>query len=647
MIVEEPRSGLPIEFLRAIAAQSGPDSPPVGMAVARAHELPEGSARDDLLLALLLGALSASAPEWMLSAAIDSDLRQEAASYASYSMHLSAAALGHPSCPDELRAETLRRCSVAQLGALGRRDRGATLTAAVVTELRRRGPHGQPMTPALLEDPGTAQVILREPTLDDSVFAAALGLLPVLPSSPRLDEGDGDVIARFDAYMATLDAGSSMWEAITRVHIDRHRQLVEWAQGTRASHYIRKHLLGTIPWDVEGSLLEEIAVRDLADFPRASLITRISRLLRDGASEADVRSRFAGEFASLSPKERRHVEEFFDESPEVRSAGLRAAVLWVESRADTSWRHILTPSDAKDRFGRAHTWRAPQELLVTLGERFAAVAEEALDLWETDPGPGRRTPRDLRWLHSMLLHLPQVTNEVKDKARAVLRHARPQPRRSWEVTDLATDQHDREFADLRTAIDRILGDPTTAARSSALGDPQQVTVRDLATASDEVLDDYLSRHAGIDELVEKALLSFVSRDSYRPKLGFSDVLGRHSSPQEALLQVTAGLRKRLGGGPHLREAWVRQVLRLPECDTKLICALPAWAALTVGGPEHGTAHAAVASVVTAALGEDEEAWARFATSPASYSGPTAWLRLGDILTAAKEGSAWPKPPSGR
>lgn len=124
MTIEEPRSGLPIEFLRAIAAQSGPDSPPVRMAVARARELPAGSARDDLLLALLRGALSTSAPGWMLSAAIDSDLQREVASYASYSMHLSAAALGHPSCPHELRAEALRRCSVPQLGALGRRERG-------------------------------------------------------------------------------------------------------------------------------------------------------------------------------------------------------------------------------------------------------------------------------------------------------------------------------------------------------------------------------------------------------------------------------------------------------------------------------------------------------------------------------------------
>jgi hypothetical protein len=33
MTTEEPRSGLPIEFLHAIAAEAGPDSPPIRMAV--------------------------------------------------------------------------------------------------------------------------------------------------------------------------------------------------------------------------------------------------------------------------------------------------------------------------------------------------------------------------------------------------------------------------------------------------------------------------------------------------------------------------------------------------------------------------------------------------------------------------------------
>jgi hypothetical protein len=97
----------------------------------------------------------------------------------------------------------------------------------------------------------------------------------------------------------------------------------------------------------------------------------------------------------------------------------------------------------------------------------------------------------------------------------------------------------------------------------------------------------------------------------------------------------------------LREAWARQVLKLPGLTPELIRSLPAWTALTVGGPRYGTAHEAVASVVLAALGDSDEAWSRFAASPASYSGPTAWLRLGDVLDAAVKGTDWPTPPNSK
>ena len=48
--------------------------------------------------------------------------------------------------------------------------------------------------------------------------------------------------------------------------------------------------------------------------------------------------------------------------------------------------------------------------------------------------------------------------------------------------------------------------------------------------------------------------------------------------------------------------------------------------------------------VRTALGDNAEAWQRFTTSPASYAGPTAWLRLGDLLDAAVNGTPWPIPP---
>lgn len=644
MTTDEPRAGLPIEFLRTIAAEAGPDSPPTRMAVEKVRDLPEGTHRDDLLLALLRGALSESAPVWALKAAIDSGLRKEVQPYEGSPLYLAAAALAHPSCPDSLREDALHSCSVSQLGALGRKGCGETLAAAVVAELKVRGPHRQPMTPELLEEPSASQLILRESQLHATVFLAALGLLPEFPLfSPDNESEEED---SFDRFWAAKKAWEDMWEQIVTVHTSRHRQLIGWAPDKRSRTTIRDHLLGTVPWDVEQSLLEEMATEDLAGFADFELITRLCRMLRDGVSEEVTRLRLAAALDALAPKARKRVEEYFDDSADIRDIGLRAAVSWVASRADGSWHHILYPSEAKSRYGRPHTWFASEELLVTLGQRFAATAVKALQLWEPDPDPVRPSTRDLRWLHATLLHLPDMTEEVKDKARAVVRHVRPRSRSRWDRIDYKTQQDDQRLAELRTAIERILGDPATASRRSALGDPEQVTVPDLSRASDDVLRDYLSRHGRDDALVEKVLLSFAS-NAYRPKLPFSDVLACHSAPDETLMRITRHLRRLLGGGPNLRETWTRQVLALPNCPPELIRALPAWTALTVGGAQHGTAHKAVASVVVAALGDSNEAWSRFATSPASHSGPTAWLRLGDILDAAARGTDWPKAPNSK
>ncbi|MFB7609854.1 hypothetical protein [Streptomyces gardneri] len=649
MTAEEPRTGLPIEFLRTIAVRAEPDSPPARMAVERARNLPESGARDDLILALLSGALGSSAPEWMLQAAIDSGLgKEEIHLYDGSPMSLVATALAHASCSDSQREEALGRCSVPQLGVLGREGCGETLAMAVVAELSRRGPHGQPMSPHLLEHPRAAQAILREPGLHDLVFLAALDLLPGFPEFPRPKDPEGDdVLERHKTFTAAREAWDTMWERIVSVQTGRHRQLITWAKDTRADHTIREHLLGTVPWDVEASLLEEVALDDLAGFDRWVLITRACRMLRDGLSKPQVRDHLSAELESATAADLRDLESFMDDALDLHDYGLHSAVSWVQSAAEGTWRHILNPSDAKSRYGEPHTWRAPDELLVALGRRFANVAVEALDLWEAEPKHTRPGPRDLRWLHAMLVHLPDLTTDVKAKARIVLQHTRPQPRKAWETGGFATDQRDRELADLRAAIEGILGDPAAAARNMALGDPEHVTVQRLAAVPDDVLDDYLARHPGDDELVEKTLLAFASRGSYRPKIHFADVLKRHSAPKAALLQITVDLRKRLGGGPQLREGWARQVLQLPNCSADIIRALPAWTALTVGGSQRGTAHAAVALLVTTALGDDEEAWTRFADSPASYAGPTAWLRLGDILAAAADGAAWPKPPAGR
>ncbi|GAA2215948.1 hypothetical protein GCM10009850_114160 [Nonomuraea monospora] len=642
MTSEQPRSGLPVEFLCAIAAEASPGSPPIRMATERTRALPEGRARDALLLILLLGAHKSSAPEWMLKAAIESDIRTEGQAHESPSMRLATAALSNPSCSDALREEALRLCSSPQLAVLGRKRCGELLAQAMGTELRRREPHGRPMTPELLEEPSASQVILREPDLHDTVFSAALDLLPQFPPGPRRTESETteDFLKRHQQHMAAWEAWETMWGRVVELHTDRHRQLVEWAQGSRAFGVIRDHLLGAVPWDVEPSLLEEIAARDLAEFEARRLITRLCRMLRDGLSELEARSLLADELDALDPDGRRYVERFFGDSRSARERGLRAAVYWMEATVDGSWRHILNPADGKTRYGESHAWRAPQELLVVLGQRFAVAAANALDLWEPDPDPDHLSPspQDVRWIHALLLHLPDVTDEVKDKARAVVQHFREAALPPWARGGYKAQEDHRQLAELCASIERMLDDPAAATRSSALGDPAHVTVRELAGASDEALRDYLARHAGDDDLVEKTLLSFASH-SHRPAFAFPEVLAFHSAPETALIRMTTDLRKRLGGGPALREAWTRLVLALPDCPPHLVRALPAWTALTVGGPE------TVVSVVLTTLGNDDEAWNRFATSPASYTGATAWLRLGDVLDAAATSALWPDPPS--
>ncbi|MEW2134101.1 hypothetical protein [Streptomyces sp. NPDC005435] len=613
------------------------------MAVEKVRDLPPGDARDDLLLALLRGALRDTAPEWILKEAVESDVAKDASAYLGARLPLATVVLAHPSCSDALRTETLRRCSAPQLAGLGHSRCGDVLARAIVTELESRGPHGQPMTPALLEEPTAPQLVLRETDLHDVVFTGALDLLPTVPRLGIEDKTDGDdILARMKQRRAATSAFRTMWEQLVTLHTRRHRHLVAWAPDDFTKHVIRDHLLGAAPWDVEPSLLEEAARDHLAEFTADELITRMCLMAREGVAPDEVRSRLAPELDMLAPRQREYVEDIFDMGKDELKYVLRSAVDWVESAAAGPWRHLLAPSRAKTRYGEPHTWLASDELLVPLGRLFADTAVKALRLWEPEDRHIGPRPQNLQWVHAMLLHLPLLTDEVKEKAKAVVRHVRPRTRDRWDYTDFRTEQDNRRLTELRAAIERILADPSAPSRRSALGDPERITVRDLANAPDEALRDYLARHTD-DELTEKALLSF-AHVSYRPKLPLPDVLAFHSAPDTALLRITMDLRRRLGGGPGPREAWTRQLLALPDCRPELVRALPAWSALTVGGARHGTAHAAVASAVLTALGDDDAAWSRFATSPASYSGPTAWLRLGDVLDAAAKGEEWPKPP---
>ncbi|MFF2745499.1 hypothetical protein ACFVVA_08150 [Kitasatospora sp. NPDC058048] len=237
----------------------------------------------------------------------------------------------------------------------------------------------------------------------------------------------------------------------------------------------------------------------------------------------------------------------------------------------------------------------------------------------------------------MLVHLPDLTPAVEATIRLVIRDAR-RSQSGPQSYDYKSQEDRRRFDELLDAITRIVADPAPqppATRRTALGDPEEVTVRSLSAASAEVLDAYLDRHAGDDNLVEKALLS-LALHGHHGKPAFAS-LARHSDPRHAVHTLTRELRHRLGGSSANREAWAREILALPDCPSETVLALPAWTALKARGHRYDSTHPTVLALVEAALGDDHQAWQRFADSPIGNSGPSAWLRLGDILTAATDG----------
>ncbi|WP_460806127.1 hypothetical protein [Micromonospora zhanjiangensis] len=200
---------------------------------------------------------------------------------------------------------------------------------------------------------------------------------------------DGDDSDRWwEDHLATSKAWKAMWEQVLAIHTDRHRQLVEWADDTKADHVIREHLLATFPWLVEPALLEEIATDDLARFSRNVLITRICRSLRDGAPKEKLLADHAADLAALQSDDLRHVEAFLDDAAGIQQFGCQATTSWIERAAEGSWRYVRVPEEAKDRIGRPDHWDASTELLRALGRRFAEAAVQALKLWE--PQPRRR-----------------------------------------------------------------------------------------------------------------------------------------------------------------------------------------------------------------------------------------------------------------
>lgn len=653
MAAAEPSTSLPFDFLRTVVAQASGDSPPTRMAIEAIRTAPQGEDRDRLLMALLTGPLAQSAPEWLLAMAVESDLNREPRPYMTTDyMQLTRVALSHAACSDDYRAQYLQECTDARLGALGREGGGA-LIRAVVAELHRRSPTGLTITPELLTAPTPAQVVLGESGLHENVFGAALDCLPC---GPAKHDGEEDVEAWMERHRAASDAWDSMWTGVLRAQAGHHRRLLAWsAQRPATDRVVREHLLGSLPWLVEPALLEEVAMRDLESFARAVLVTRISRSCRDGLTPMQARERYADELTTSSQEERDYVERFLDEEMQtgyIQTMACRSAVTWVERAGKQTWRFLLNPGEAQ-HFGRPREWLASQELLAALGTRFAAISLTALSLWEPDTDSRYPIVRDLGWLQALLVYLPDISDEARQKARLVVQETR-RALSAWSRTHAHAPSHSawEESQRVKEQINTIMPlvtDPAPALpgrRTASLGTPEDVGFKKLADADENVVVAYLDRHTGNDTLVEEALLSFAAR-SYRKSLTFDDVLARHSAPQQALLDLTLHLRRRLGGGPELRRSWVEIMLARPECPTELLRLLPAWSALKARGHRYDTTHPAVAAYVSDVLGDSDTAWQRFAASPMSHAGPGAWHRLGDLLDTAVEGGAWPTPPPGR
>ncbi|MGW0995400.1 hypothetical protein ACWD5V_19265 [Streptomyces sp. NPDC002523] len=477
---------------------------------------------------------------------------------------------------------------------------------------------------------------------------AACDTLPTAPDLGKPGEGE-DVDGWLERHTRAYEAWASMWRRILERNPDRHREFVEWAEHTDAERTVRDELLGNLPWSVEPELLTELAAADLGRFPYELLLAQAARMRRDGSGKEQVLDRFAAELSALTDEEQvRFRRSLSRESTTLLDMECEAPVTWVRHTASGTWRHLLNPAQAKDGYRPVH-WRTPATTLADLAARFAETAARALPFWESKDRYSAIDPDEVAWVRDMMLHLPTVTEEVKAGVRLIVRHARKrlgphqlglQPRYGQR----------RELEEILDTIERVLADPPPAVgadrRRTALGAPGEVTVRELAGVLAQVLSEYLDRHPGDDSLVEKALLACAA-GGLRSDDDFEDVLRRHGSPDAVLLRLTEGLRENLGGGPSWREAWTRLVLARRDITSELVRALPAWSVLRARGDRYGSAHPAVVSVVREALSGDQGAWDRFATCPATYSGPTAWLRLGDLLDAAAAGAPWPKPPGSR
>ncbi|MEU1006379.1 hypothetical protein [Streptomyces tibetensis] len=396
-------------------------------------------------------------------------------------------------------------------------------------------------------------------------------------------------------------------------------------------------LLGSLPWAAKPALLAELAEADLERFSFEVLMARGCRMRRAGSDEQQVLDHFARDLSALSDED----QAFFwhalrRPSSTLLDIGCRAPVAWVQDAVSGTWRHLLSPTQAKDGFRPIH-WHAPTALLTDLATQFAETAARALPYWEPQERSWGVTAREVAWVRDMVLRLPVITEDIKAGVRPFIRNARQ--RLSYHHSSLPPHRNERgEVREILDTIERVLADPFPVTgmdrRRTALGAPDEVTVRDLARIQAQELSNYLDRHAGDDSLVERALVSFAASGD-RSQDDFESVLHRHSSPGTVLLSLTERLRTNLGGGPSWRDAWTRLVLARSESDPALVRALPAWSALRARGGRRATAHPAVVTAVREVLGTDQDAWDRFAACPLPTPAPVpgcVWV------------TCWTQPP---
>ena len=622
MDLETP--ALPTTFTRAIVLGAAPGSAGAHFAADQARKMPPGSQRAELLGVLLNGPNKTSAPKWMLEAAVHEGLSEADHYYQPRQFELCIQALTHPECPAQLISSILRDCTETQLARMGQSRHMRALAGAAANELRRRSAEPQPLKRGL---PTPAQIVLRIDSLDDAMFDAAISLLPTEPEREQ-----------------DRPAWRGMWTAVLQNHPERHRQLLDHDTN---SELIRRCLISDLPWKVEPRLLRRLAREDLARFDAHLVVAKASRMRRDGTSSATVRKQFAAEIAALEDPLRQELDSYLEDLNGQLRLGCQAAATWVSKAVREDWRYVLNPAEAKSNFREPEKWHATPEDLAQIARMFAQRTVIALEMWESNPRMPVSEPWELTWAIEVLKHLVWIPEQAKAAVGSLVADADLGRRNSIEKGKRSHESL-RQFDSAIKELAGLVAEPAQTVSDSDLPreSPEVVTVRQLAAIKLEQLLRYLQLHPGIDELVEKALMAAVW-GGYVSQSEFCAIMSRHSEPRRAILEITHALRARLGGGPRYREYWARLVLELPECDREIIRALPAWAVVTSrGGPEISM-HPDSTDAVFDGLGENHDAWKRFDSSPIAYSGPAAWLRLGDILDSARTGAKWPEPPAAK